>query len=154
MYKKILAALDYSLTSEVVFESALELAKATGSELILLHALSQEADDSPLSYAPVTMSYNPEKIEEYQRKWREFEDKCREKLAIFAERAQAKGINPQIQQISGNPGRIICQFAQEENVDLIIMGRRGHSLVEEMFMGSVSNYVLHRSHHSVLVVQS
>lgn len=53
----------------------------------------------------------------------------------------------------GAPGYQICTLANEWQIDLIVMGRKGHSGLAELFIGSVSNYVLHHAHCSVLVVQ-
>ena len=47
----------------------------------------------------------------------------------------------------------ICKLAQEWNADLIVMGRRGHSILSELVLGSVSSYVIHRAHCSVHIVQ-
>ncbi|CAN5794923.1 hypothetical protein BH23CYA1_BH23CYA1_20280 [soil metagenome] len=47
MFKKVLAALDLSDASEAVFESALELAIATHSQLMLLHTLVAEHNGGP-----------------------------------------------------------------------------------------------------------
>ena len=153
MYEKILVALDHSPAAQTVFESALTLAKVVGSQLILLHVLSQDAEDSPLSYAPMTISYNPEKLEEYRQEWEKFEQECQEKLQSMAQQAQQEGVTAEFIQTTGHPGRTICQYAQERDADLIIMGRRGHSSLSEMVMGSVSSYVVHRSHCAVQIVQ-
>ncbi|CCQ49032.1 hypothetical protein CWATWH8502_2292 [Crocosphaera watsonii WH 8502] len=37
--------------------------------------------------------------------------------------------------------------------DVIVMGHRGISGLQEFFLGSVSNYVLHHAPCSVLIVQ-
>ncbi|MCZ8054719.1 MAG: universal stress protein, partial [Microcystis sp. LE19-12.2C] len=49
--------------------------------------------------------------------------------------------------------KTICKVAREENIDLIVIGRRGRSGLGELFLGSVSNYVLHHAPCSVLIVQ-
>jgi nucleotide-binding universal stress UspA family protein len=43
--------------------------------------------------------------------------------------------------------------ARTWNADLIVIGRRGLRGLAEMFLGSVSNHVIHHAHCSVLVVQ-
>ena len=48
MVKKILIAVDYSPNSQVVFDTAVSLAKTIGSELMLLHVLS-EKEPEPLA---------------------------------------------------------------------------------------------------------
>ena len=121
---------------------------------MLLHVLSIDAEDSPLSSAPITMSYNPEKIEQYEQEWEKFVTQGLERLKSLVRSASEQGVKTEFAQIQGDPGRLICQSAKNWEADLIVMGRRGHSQLEEMFLGSVSNYVLHRSHCSVHIVQS
>ncbi len=154
MYEKILVAVDHSPAAKPIFESALKLAELTGSQLILLHVLSKEAEDSPFSFAPMALSYTPEIMEQYQREWDTFIEQCQRQLNSMSQEAEMQGVKAEVVQTQGNPGRMICQYAQDNNIDLIIMGRRGHSTFSEMFVGSVSSYVLHRSHCSVHIVQS
>lgn len=154
MYHKILVAVDHSPAAKPVFESALKLAELTNSELVLLHVLSKEADDSPLSFAPMSLSYTPEIMEQYQKEWDTFVRQCSQQLQSMSQQAEIQGVTAEVVQTQGNPGRVICQYAQDNNVDLIVIGRRGHSTLSEMLIGSVSSYVLHRSHCSVHIVQS
>ena len=66
MYHKILVAIDRSPISEKVFETGLTLAKALDSQLMLLHILSQESQDSPIDFATYSESYNRETLEIFQ----------------------------------------------------------------------------------------
>lgn len=50
MYKKILVAIDISATGDRVFDTALNLAKIDNSNLMLVHILSEEAEESPISF--------------------------------------------------------------------------------------------------------
>lgn len=54
----------------------------------------------------------------------------------------------------GDPGTEICEIARDENVDGIIMGRRGRSTVGELLLGSVSHYVVHHVECPVTLVPS
>lgn len=63
------------------------------------------------------------------------------------------GINAEFKILFGDPSRVICEIAQAWNADLIIIGRRGRTGLSELFLGSVSNYVLHHAPCSVLTVQ-
>ncbi len=45
----------------------------------------------------------------------------------------------------GNAAKKIIETAEEENVDLIVLGRRGLSAIEKLFIGSVANQVLRNS---------
>lgn len=53
----------------------------------------------------------------------------------------------------GDPGYTIVKFAKDKKFDAIVIGARGRSVIKEIFLGSVSNYVLHKSSLPVLVVK-
>ena len=53
----------------------------------------------------------------------------------------------------GEPGRAICEVALERSVDLIIVGTHDRSVWDRIWGHSVSDYVVHHAHCSVLVVR-
>jgi len=53
----------------------------------------------------------------------------------------------------GDPGSKITTFANSLNFDMIIIGTRGMSDIKELFLGSVSNYVLHKSSIPVMIIR-
>jgi nucleotide-binding universal stress UspA family protein len=154
MYAKILVAVDRSAMGRKVFATALVLAQNLKSELNLVHVLSQEVAESPVSFAPYALSFESGSLEEFQREWEKFKQECVDLLQVWVEQAEKEGVKAQFTQLVGNPGAMICQQAQEWGADLIVMGRRGHSTVSEILLGSVSSYVIHRCHCSLHLVQS
>jgi nucleotide-binding universal stress UspA family protein len=52
-----------------------------------------------------------------------------------------------------DPGYDIVQYSKNHKNDLIVIGARGMSALKEMFLGSTSNYVLHKSKTPVLIVK-
>jgi nucleotide-binding universal stress UspA family protein len=92
-------------------------------------------------------------LEDYQHKWQRFEAERLEYLRALEQEAITAGAKAEFTQTSGNPSRLIVEFAKEWGADLIVVGRRGRSGLTELVLGSVSNYVVHRAHNSVLVVQ-
>lgn len=52
----------------------------------------------------------------------------------------------------GHPARAIVSFAKANSADLIVMGSRGLSAINEVLLGSVSDYVLRHSPCPVTVV--
>ncbi len=167
MFDKILVTIDRSPANKVVFREALSLAKASGASLILLHVLSGEEEGSPImsqssTFAPTIGEHythlSPELThmanEMYQKQWKEFETEGLNLLRYFADEAIAVEVSTEFSQITGHPSSTICNFAQSCQADAIIIGRRGHSGLKEMFLGSVSNYVVHHAPCSVLLVQT
>ncbi len=154
MYQKILAAMDISTIGDRVFDTALDLAKLNNSQLKLLHVLSPEEEDSPISFGVVSREFNKELIAEYRQKWEDFEKKCLEMLQSRTSEATTAGVSTEFIQAEGVPGKQICKLAEEWGPQLIVMGRRGHSVFSELVIGSVSSYVIHRVKCSVLVVQN
>ena len=53
----------------------------------------------------------------------------------------------------GDDAPKIVKFAHDRNFDLIVIGSRGMSSIKETFLGSVSNYVVHKSKIPVLLVK-
>jgi nucleotide-binding universal stress UspA family protein len=154
---KILVALDRSEFSKLVFEQALALAKVTQASLMLLHVLSPEEEGSP--YVPVAYSgfdyysgVRAQTLEVYQEQWEAFKRESLEMLQSFRTQADIAGVTTEFTQNPGSPGRCICDVSHNWGADLIIMGRRGHSGLKELFLGSVSNYVLHHASCSVHIV--
>ena len=70
-------------------------------------------------------------------------------------RAAKKGIKLISKSLSGDPGYDIARFVNNKRngIDLVVIGARGRSSAKELFLGSVSNYVLHKSKKPVLVVK-
>lgn len=158
MYRKILTAIDLSAMGEIVFNEALSLATKYEASLLLLHVLSPEEDYSPLPIPPNLGELYPARgndltLDYWRQQWQEFEDKGLEMLKQKSDLAGQSGIKGEYQQIYGQAGKSICKVARDEGVDLIVIGRRGRSGLGELFLGSVSNYVLHHAPCSVLIVQ-
>ena len=70
-------------------------------------------------------------------------------------RAAKKGIQLTAKALAGDPGYDIVKFAnnKKNRIDMIVIGARGRSSAKEIFLGGVSNYVLHKSKKPVLIVK-
>ena len=70
-------------------------------------------------------------------------------------RAAKKGIQLTGKALTGDPGFDIARFAnnKKNRIDMVVIGARGRSSAKEMFLGSVSNYVLHKVKVPVLIVK-
>jgi len=70
-------------------------------------------------------------------------------------RAAKKGIQLTAKPLVGDPGYDIARFAnnKKNKIDLVVIGARGRGSIKEIFLGSVSNYVLHKSKKPVLIIK-
>jgi nucleotide-binding universal stress UspA family protein len=70
-------------------------------------------------------------------------------------RAAKKGIQLTAKAFDGDPGYDIARFANNKRnrIDLVVIGTRGRGSAKEIFLGSTSNYVLHKSKKPVLIVK-
>ncbi len=80
-------------------------------------------------------------------------ERLRQRLQAYAAQAKARGIKAETLQNYGDSGPLICQAAKNWSADSILMGRNQKSLLNEIFIGSTSNYVVHHAHCSVMVIQ-
>jgi nucleotide-binding universal stress UspA family protein len=157
MFKRILVAISPYSTKDTVLDEAVEIAKLEDATLMLLHVLSPMDEGYPTPIYPGPDSIYPglheEAIRNYAQQWEAYERQGLDYLKTLAEDLTAGGSKVEFTQNVGDPGHVICDLAKTWNADLIIIGRRGYKGVKELFLGSVSNYVLHHAPCSVLTVQ-
>ncbi|MGG6297128.1 universal stress protein [Leptolyngbya sp. AN02str] len=154
MFRKILVPLDHTPLSDQVFEHALNLAKATNATLMLLHVFSPEDDEAiPLNSALSYPELREEVVHRYLQHRTQFEEESLKTLQALTKQANESGVVAEFTQTAGSPEQRICALARTWNADLIVLGRRGRTGLNELILGSVSNYVVHHAPCSVLTVQ-
>jgi nucleotide-binding universal stress UspA family protein len=157
MFSKILVALDQGDTCPTLFQHAVTLAQATGAELMVFSVLEPESDGRFVTPAYYGYGYPlPLGVDKniWLELYREAEAKGLEILQGFADQATAAGVPTEFTQNIGSPGRAICTLAKTWAADLIVVGSHGRKGLSELFLGSVSNYVMHHAPCSVLVVDA
>jgi len=137
--KKILVALDGSNNSFKGLDSAIYLARQTHATLTGIFILPpSKSVFQPIRYDRKIMQKEVNRI------------MSRAKI-----RAAQKGIVFTHKIFSGNPGREIVNVvnSKRNKLDLVVIGSRGLGGAKELFLGSVANYVLHKSKIPVLVIK-
>ena len=149
MIKKILVPIDGSETARKALEYAVDLAKQTGSTIVLLSVI----DKSPYSVAQTVPSVSTptrllENLGDYFRQAAEAYVAEAEGLCKIKEVASQKLIK------TGHPVEEIIEAAESTKVDLIVMGSHGKSALRAALLGSVTIGVIHReTKFPVLVVR-
>jgi len=68
------------------------------------------------------------------------------------EKARSLDLEVKMDMAVGHPAEQIIHRAETDGVDLIILGRRGRSMISRMMLGSVSERALRYAHCPVMVV--
>ncbi len=145
---KILVAVDGSETSINAANYAISLAEKYKAQLIImnvLHLRTLRQMSSSFITAPTFGLEEGKKLKEDAKKW----------LEDIRKKAEQKGLVSKtkiIEEATSIVGTIV-EFAENEMVDLIVVGTRGITGFRRMLLGSVAQGVLVYSHCPVLVVR-
>ena len=141
--RKILITTDMSEFSLAAMEYATSLGFLYSSTLYLLRVLD---------YTP-TMFHSRERDEESRARRSAAEREAMSELEDFI----AKRIGGNVKLIpvieSGSPANVIKRFAEEEDVDLIVMATHGRTGLRHILMGSVAEKVVRTSSVPVFIVK-
>ncbi len=110
---------------------------------------SQDLSIYPSFYGDASVGFS-QVIQEHLEKQ---QSEARYWLESIAEQVKQDGIECEWDWKVGEPGRWIRDMAKNWDADLVVIGRRGLKGLAEMFLGSVSSYVIHHVGCSVLIVQ-
>src|SRR5215216_4082868 len=143
---KMLLATDGSEEAELATRAAIELAEGTGSELHVVYV-------EPL---PDFMKKNDASTPGYDRElYEKIEEEARETLRKLVWRVKvAGGTVVEAHLRMGAVAEEIVAFADELEVDLIIVGSRGRRGIRRALAGSVSESVFRHAHCPVMVVRA
>ena len=86
---------------------------------------------------------------------RQLEDEGRDAVATVEDRATAEGLETVGEVRQGTPAKTILEYADEQGIDLIVIGTRGKSPREKVTsLGSVSERVVDNASIPVFVVRN
>ena len=141
MYERILAPIDGSPQSLKALRHAVELAKEHGSEIMVISVV----DSLKL---PFGAEYSLWANESHQKLIRTTLESVNKEITKITQQEPELRIDATV--IEGDPAKQILRVA--EDYDVIVMGKHGMSLLEELVMGSVTNKVVNHSKIPVIVV--
>lgn len=139
--RRILVPTDGSGQAFTAVNQAIHLAAVTGTELTLLMVV--DLNKHVAAFEQVSLSgYVPSEL----------------KISAYQFLADMMHVIPQEIRARtrvevGTPGEIICEVAEQEHSDLIVMGSRGFGSFHSLLVGSVSHYVLQCAPCPVLIVK-
>ena len=136
--KKILVPLDGSKNSLRGLDEAIYLARQCQATITGLYVvpMAKPQTSSQISY-----------VEKYHL------NNAAQFMTKAKKRSAQNGILFDDKIVYGEEGPKIINFATSKSYDIIIIGSRGMSPLKEAFLGSTSNFVLHKSKVPILIVK-
>jgi nucleotide-binding universal stress UspA family protein len=140
--KKILVPTDFSDCSEAALKHGRALAETFDASLHLLHVVQDPYTQ------PWAAEAFPAPLADLLEQW---QAQARQRMtALIPESARG---NVLTSAVVGSPFSEILRYAEEQQVDLIVIGTHGRGLIGHMFLGSVAERVVRRAPCPVLTVR-
>jgi nucleotide-binding universal stress UspA family protein len=141
IFSKILVAIDGSDASMDAAEYAISLSKEyNNAELYALHVIRADVD-----------LFGPHETSEFMTTMRNEGEKYLNKVRL---KVNEKNIQIKTEIISStNIAGGIVDYAEENKIDLIVIGTRGRTGFKKLLLGSVASHVVTYAHCPVLVVK-
>jgi nucleotide-binding universal stress UspA family protein len=133
--KRILVGCDFSPDAKLAVDYGLSLAKEFQAELHLAHVVKP-------AFARTALQESQE--------WR---DRLEEKLDDMLPEACREGCAAQTVLLDGEPYIELMNYAKEQDIDIMVLGIRGHTLWEKLLVGSTTDRLIRHASLPVLAVR-
>ena len=147
MYRRILVATDGSTLSKKAVRSGIDMAAATGAELVVLHVVPRY----PMSYIEGALTISADEVAQTEKHWHELGQAIVDRVqeAASSEGVKAKSVVDHSDMIAES----ILKAAKKHKCDLIVMASHGRKGIKRILLGSETQHVLTHSDLPVLVLR-
>lgn len=166
--KKIMVGCDFSKDSKLAFDYGLSLAQEFQAELYLTHVVkpsenlklkaSDYIDVTPTDYVKWQSSdyleMQKQFLDEKHSKSNQLRENLEKQLYFMVPEESRNWCTPKTTLLDGEPYKELINYAQQEKIDMIILGIRGHTLWEKLMVGSTTDRIIRQSPCPVLAVRS
>lgn len=142
---KILVPTDFSIIAKNALGVAIQIAKKSGSEIVILNALDYSAHIDSLYMGEVTPAYLTDVYGDLKKQ-------SDEKLTALKNDYANEGVSIKSINKSGFLRDVLEEVIAKQNINLVVMGSNGSSGIEEVFIGSNAEKVVRNANCPVLVV--
>jgi len=147
MYDNILIPTDGSETANVAMSHAVDLAAQYGARLHALYVVDIDAVNFGLGTEQVDRIKQGNFGEMY-----DLQEKADDATGAVVDAAAEHDVAVHEEVRVGTPHEVIAGYADNNDIDLVVMGSHGRSGVRRALLGSVTERVLRSTHIPVLVV--
>lgn len=143
LYRKVMVATDGSEPVKKAVDAAIGVAKLSGAKLYAVYVV---ASGGYTVGHPRDIGWEKAMREQLSAEGKE---------ATSYVEAAGKASNVEVESVllEGSPAHKIVDFAEENDIDLIVMGTLGKTGIQRVLLGSVAQNVVRHSRKAVLVVK-
>lgn len=133
--KKILVGCDFSPDAKLAVDYGLDLAKEFQAGLHLAHVIKPSFSKTALQAS------------------QELRDRLERQLDDMVPEACREWCTAQTAVLAGEPYIALIEYAREQDIDMIVLGIRGHTLWEKLLVGSTTDRLIRQASLPVLAVR-
>lgn len=150
-FQNILVATDFSEHSEAALKQAIWFARQTGARIVLTHVLP-DLRKALLSASPTAQfDVFVGEGDLFQREIREDSDA---RMRNLITKLNATDLDIRVETLLGDPVISIIHAVQQEHYDLVMVGTRGQSAWEKLFVGSTAKRLIRKCPAPVWTVKA
>lgn len=143
IYTKIMVATDGSEHVRRAIATAVEIAKLSGAKLYAVYVMANDEFSMPY----------PKNVELEEVFVNYLRNEGTEATAYVETVGKDENVEVESVILEGSPAHEIVNFAERNDIDLIVMGTHGKSAIERFLLGSVAENAVRHSKIAVLVVR-
>lgn len=153
-FSRVLVAIDGSTSSMHTIDRAISIAMKNNSQLIVLYVIDFYKYSHLSASIILAPTFGSEKYLEEKNEAEKLMNKIKEKFELeINDNTKPKELKTEIIEGARSVAATIMEYAESENVDLIIIGSRGRTSFKKLILGSVSSNVIKNAHCAVLVIR-
>lgn len=139
-YKKIMVATDGSQLVKKAVDAAIELSRLSGAKLYAVYVVV------PTTHSARDFGWEKAAMEHFRK-----EGELATRFVEDAAKPAGVEVEPVI--LQGHPAEKIVEFAEQQGIEMIVMGTLGKTGLDRFLLGSVAEKVVRHSKTPVLVVR-
>ncbi|MDQ1276946.1 MAG: hypothetical protein QG610_2525 [Euryarchaeota archaeon] len=143
-YRNIVIATDGSENTQKAISYGIEIAKLSGATVHALYVV----DISSFSSIPMSSEGG------WEAMYESLKTEGGKAVYVVKNQGEAAGVDVREVVLEGHPTNEIIEFAENNNIDLIVLGTLGKTGLDRFLLGSVAEKVVRSSKVPVMVVRS
>ena len=145
MFKNILCPVDLKPRSKMALRKALNIAYQFNSKVLILNVNEEFSSKKEMVMSRVSVS-------KLQNEFKSIALKAKDDMKNLVKELEVESVECEYVLRDGKASEVINRLADENNIDLVVMGTNGRDSIGDIILGSTAEQVVKNLKCSVLVV--